>query len=278
MSTTGIDDPAAPDWLTAPLQPISLRELNAHAAMLERRDNKYVVRGSVLRSAVQELAAHFRILEIDGRRAFTYETRYFDDADRTSYFDHHRGRRRRCKVRMRRYVDTNTCFLEIKLKDRRSMTVKKRLACPPEAFGRLDERAIAFVRSTYGAHYGLPFDRVLRPVLDMHYQRVTLVALRGGERMTIDRGLVFGRAAASRAVDEGVYIIETKSANANGIADAVLRRFHQHPTRHCSKYCVGMAALQEVDKYNNFMHALRRLDVLPPVQALPAWADAALPD
>lgn len=269
MSTTGIANPPAPDWLTAPLRPISLGDLNAHAAMLERRDNKYVVRESVMRSVMRELAAHFSILEIDGRRAFIYETRYFDDADRTSYFDHHRGRRRRCKVRMRRYVDANACFLEVKLKDRRNMTVKKRLACSPEEFGRLDERETNFIRSSYSTHYGLPFDRVLRPVLDMGYQRVTLVAFRGGERMTIDRGLVFGRAAVSRAVDAGVVIVETKSANANGIADSILRQFHQHPTRHCSKYCVGMAALQEVGKYNNFMHALRRLDVLPPVHALP---------
>lgn len=265
-----------PGWLVACMRPIGLGELNARAAMLERRDNKYVLRASAMQCVMEELAAHFDILEIGGKRAFTYETRYFDDANRSSYFDHHQGRRRRCKVRMRRYVDAGLCFLEVKLKDKRNMTVKKRLGCPPEKFGVLDEGARAFVRSAYSEQYGTPFDRVLQPVLDMRYQRVTLVARQGGERMTIDRGLVFGEAAASRAVGEDIFIVETKSANANGIADTILRGFHQHPTRRCSKYCIGLAALQKVDKYNNFLHALRRLDVVPAPRAAHAAGAAGL--
>lgn len=85
--------------------PISLATLNAKAAMLERLDNKYVVHESALRAALAELSQHFDVLEIDGKRAFTYETCYFDDDELHSYYDHHQGRRRRCKVRVRKYTD-----------------------------------------------------------------------------------------------------------------------------------------------------------------------------
>lgn len=242
-------------------QPISLEQLNAEAAMLERLDNKYVVRAEVLRQAVPELARHFSILEIDGRREFTYETCYFDDAARTNYFDHHRKRRQRSKVRIRSYVDANLCFVEVKLKDKRGVTVKKRMRYDPEKLGILDADAWAHIRAAHGDLYGREFDLELEPAMSMRYRRLTLVAKAGGERMTIDRGLMFSGASSSCAIDEDVFIVETKSANGNGIADKILRGLRQHPSKHCSKYCVGMAALKEVHKHNRFLPAMRKLGV-----------------
>ena len=107
------------DWLERAFAPIDLASLNAKAGMLERIDNKYIVSSMVLGKAVCEFAAHFDILEMGGKRAFAYETCYFDDAELRSYFDHHKGRRKRVKVRMRKYLDTGSCFLEVKLKDKR---------------------------------------------------------------------------------------------------------------------------------------------------------------
>ncbi len=256
--------PAAPDhgWL-AGLQPISLDALNARASMLVRRDNKYVLRQADFRAVLAELGQHFDVLEIDGKREFSYHTRYFDDPEHTSYFDHHRGRRQRCKVRMRKYVDAGLCFVEVKLKDKRGITVKKRLDHPLDKYGELDAVAWAHIRGAYRDLYGRSFKQDLVPVLDMAYRRVTLVARRGGERMTIDRALVFKDGARSQAIGPGLLVVETKSRNANGIADKILRSHHQHPTKHCSKYCAGMAALKKVRKHNNFLTALRRLQVVP---------------
>ncbi len=238
---------------------ISLEQLNAKAAMFERLDNKYVVREAVLRQSLPELARHFDILEMDGKRTFTYETCYFDDEQRTNYFDHHRRRRQRFKVRIRSYTDAGLCFVEVKLKDKRGITVKKRMRYAPEKHGVLDGDALAHVRAAYRELYGREFAAELVPSISMRYRRMTLVARRGGERMTIDRGLVFTGRSGSRAIDDEVFIIETKSSNANGIADKILRSLHQHPTRHCSKYCIGLALLQEVHKHNTFLPALRKL-------------------
>ncbi|MGE0241230.1 MAG: VTC domain-containing protein, partial [Parvibaculaceae bacterium] len=162
----------ADPWLEREFDPIDLATLNARAEMLERLDNKYVVQRAVLRSAAAELARHFDILEIAGRRAFTYETCYFDNQDRRSYFDHHQGRRRRVKVRIRKYLDAGLCFVEVKLKDKRGATVKKRLGYAPEKFGGLDEAALAFVHRAYREQYGDRFPYRLQRVVDMRYVRM----------------------------------------------------------------------------------------------------------
>lgn len=250
-------------WLTAPFRPIGLDALNANAAMLERLDHKYVVRAEVLREIAGELAEHFDVLEIDGRRSFTYDTCYFDDAERRSYFDHHQGRRRRMKVRVRRYVEAAQCYVEVKLKDRRGITVKKRMAYPLHKYGTLDDAGVAHVRRSHEAQYGIPFERALEPVLQMSYRRTTLVAKAGGERMTIDSRIRFGDDDSATALDEALFIVETKSAHGHGVADAILRRHHQHPSKGCSKYCVGMSATGSVERCNRFRPVLARLGLLP---------------
>ena len=251
--------------------PISLRQLNAKAAMLERLDNKYVVDAAVLRDAAAELARYFDILEIDGRQAFTYATCYFDDAGRRCYFDHHQGRRQRAKVRIRNYLDAGLCFVEVKLKDKRGVTVKKRLPYEPGRFGALDETALAYVRSAYHDQYREEFPCQLSRIIDMRYVRMTLVAKEGGERMTIDSSLRFFSPGSAHAVADDLFILETKSARGNGIADRVLRARHQHPVKHCSKYCTGIAILYPGTKHNKFLPALRKLGSAP----APTWELAA---
>jgi len=253
-------------WLTREFAPISLQALNAKAAMLERLDNKYVVRAPVLEAAAAEFVPQFDVLEIDGKRSFTYETCYFDAPGRRSYFDHHQGRRQRMKVRVRRYVDAGLVYLEVKLKDKRGVTVKKRLRVDDTLFDRLDDTGLAFVQACWQQMYGSAWTAPLEPVLQMSYRRITLVAHEGGERMTIDTGIHFqGQWAAreARRTDDEVFILETKSANGRGLADRVLRAHHQHPTNGCSKYCVGMSLTGAVDRYNRFRPALRKLGAWP---------------
>jgi VTC domain len=251
------------DTLVRRFAPIGLDALNRKAAMLERIDNKYVVPAAVLAAALTDLADRFDVLEIDGRRAFTYDTCYFDDPERRSYYDHHQGRRRRMKVRVRRYCDAGLCFVEVKLKDRRGATVKRRMPYPLDQYGTLDRRAMEHVETSWRDLYGDAFERPLEPVLSMRYRRVTLVAHEGGERLTIDSEIAFLSPSGERRTDPGCFVVETKSANGNGIADVVFRRLHQHPTNACSKYCVGMSVTGAVSRFNRFRVALRKLGSLP---------------
>ncbi|HMO06996.1 MAG TPA: polyphosphate polymerase domain-containing protein [Paracoccaceae bacterium] len=239
-------------------RPVDLAALNAKAAMLERIDQKYVCSAERLAPAFADFADHFDMLEIGGLRAFTYDTRYFDSPDARAYHDHHQGRRKRCKVRVRHYVEAGQTWLEVKLKDRRAMTVKKRLRLE-RMVDVLDARAMDFVATEWRALYETDFGPALAPVLDMTYRRLTLVARKGGERMTVDTGLSFDSGSGQVAVPGGTFVLETKSANGRGHADAILRCHHMQPTPRVSKYCVGMAATAQVSRRNRFLPALRRL-------------------
>ena len=245
--------------LTSSFEPIPLQELAARASMMERVDNKYIVKLPTLEALLLHLRDDFAMLEIGSTRNFTYETCYFDGSDNQSYFDHLRGRRRRSKVRIRRYIDTELCFLELKVKDKRGGTIKKRLPHDLAQYGMIDQPAMEYINSAYNETYGVAFPHELQPTLVVGYQRMCLVSKSGGERLTIDGGIRFATGSHTRQLKDDTFIIETKSAKGNGLADKILRRVHQHPTTNCSKYCVGMSVMNAGLKHNTFRPALRKL-------------------
>ncbi|MEH6628226.1 MAG: polyphosphate polymerase domain-containing protein [Motiliproteus sp.] len=256
------DDKHNLDWLLQSFDPISLDGLNDKAEMLSRIDNKYVVRSDALQKMIPEITDDFDILDINDCRAFTYDTQYFDDPERSAYYEHHQGLRKGFKVRVRRYADADLCFLEVKVKGKRGMTVKHRLPYDTKQLGALSAEAFWFAKTTYSGHYGKPFEYDLKPALDLRYKRITLVAKAGGERMTIDTELQFWSGDKTIKLSPDVFIVETKSALGRGIADLSFRKVHERPTKKCSKYCVGMAALREVSKWNRFIPTMRKLDLI----------------
>lgn len=260
-------------WLTKCFDPISLGALNEKAEMLSRIDNKYVITQTALANIASTLSAHFDVLEIKEQRAFTYDTRYFDDLQRSAYFEHHQGLRKGFKVRVRRYADAGLCYLEVKVKGGRGMTEKYRQPYDATQLGALTSDALSFARSTYHAQYDKPFGYDLRPALDVRYLRITLVAKMGGERMTIDTDLRFTNDHGTMLLGTGVFIVETKSANGRGIADRHLRAIGERPTKRCSKYCIGMAAMGEVSRYNRFLPTMRKLGMIANSPALGRWSE-----
>lgn len=264
MSSTA----AASQSLIEAFAPVSLDTLNERAAMLERIDGKYVLADSEVALLLPALAADFDILAVDGRRSFAYENCYFDGPDLQSYHDHHRGRRRRNKVRMRRYVDDDLCFVELKLKDRRGLTVKRRLACDPAAYGDLGDDAERYIRDAYEEAYQQVFPYKLSRSIETRYRRITLVGRNRPARVTFDSAISFAGPGQQMQLGQHIHIVETKSPTGNDIADRLLRDLQQHPVDHCSKYCVGLALLQTDLKHNRFNPVLRRL-----AAAGPAWSD-----
>jgi hypothetical protein len=244
-------------------EPISLSELNEKAEMLARLDNKYIMPLDKLDAALQALHNEFDVLDIAGKRSFAYRTCYYDDIERRSYYDHHQRRRKRCKVRIRTYVDAGLNYLEVKIIEPRATTAKSRLKLAMRPT-QLDQTCLTFVDECHRAAYGTPFSKSVVPVLLVQYDRITLVAKAGGERLTIDIGLRLTGAGRHRPIDQDICIIETKSARGNGLADKIFRGLHVQPTGRVSKFCIGMVATGQVQVRNGFLPALRKLGLLDP--------------
>jgi len=62
------------------------------------------------------LIEDFSILEINGRKIFSYDNIYMDTKDYLFYKQHQEKKKTRTKVRTRYYVNSNLAFFEFKQK------------------------------------------------------------------------------------------------------------------------------------------------------------------
>lgn len=235
------------------LVPIELPELESTAALLIRRDRKYVVPVGVAETFVRLLADTPRALEIDGRRRFHYESVYFDTPECTSYLDAARRRSRRFKVRTRSYLDSGNCLLEIKTRDPRGRTVKQRTAHPIESRDRLNPAGRTFVDTCpLVEEHGL----ALAPALVTRYTRATLVLGEPGVRITIDTDVEAETPDGRTVILPGMAIVETKSGGAPSPADRLIWSLGHRPIR-VSKFCTSLAVLRPELPSNKWTPALR---------------------
>lgn len=219
-------------------EPISLSDLIAVAALQTRIDRKYLVTPQQLAGVLARVPHEARVLDIDGRREFAYETVYFDTADRVSYLGAAYWRPLRFKVRTRTYVDSNTCQLEVKVRDRRGRTVKHRIAHSPARRRELDAAARGYLRQFRDVE---PVLADLAPVLTTAYPRTTFTI--DQTRMTIDQHVTCTSIDGRRAVLSGVVVVETKSGAQPSKFDRLLWSEGIRP-RTVSKFGVGLAVLE----------------------------------
>jgi hypothetical protein len=233
-------------------RPISLAELEATAEMLTRVDRKYLVPWAVAEQLLTALAPTHRVLEIAGRRAFTYRSVYLDSPSLGAFRAHMQQRRRRYKCRTRHYVDADLHMFEVKLKGLRGITVKHRLAI---GGAEPTDEALSFAAERVQEAYGCrPQD--LCECLSTEYRRVTLAG--ADSRVTLDFELRFGDdAGRSAALRDGYVIVESKTARGPGAADLTLKRMGVRPVE-CSKYCVGVALLRDDVRGNGLRWLTRR--------------------
>lgn len=237
------------------LPTLTLDEVNRTAALQTRVDRKYVLRPDVWQAVLGALPTVPGVLEIGGRRSFRYESTYYDTPELDSYRDAARRRPRRYKVRTRRYLDTGSAAIEVKLRSPSGSTAKSRQwldAAVLLGSAALPDSATAFVAS---------FDLVgqtaddLTHVLTTSYERVTLVT--ADARVTVDRHVAAGD-VAGRHMDYGdLLIVETNAAKVAGPVDRALWAGGIRPTR-ISKYCTSLAALRPDLPSNRWSRTLRR--------------------
>jgi hypothetical protein len=219
------------------LPSIELDDVDATAALQTRVDRKYVVDAVALGRLVSTTDDVSRVLQIGGRRTFAYESTYFDTPDHWSYLAAAHGRPARCKIRTRTYLDTESCWSEVKLHTRQGTTVKHRWSHDISRRQQLTPASLEFI-STFDIIR--PHAALLEPMLTTRFDRTTLLC--GHQRVTIDTGLTCtDRNGSVTGIGDRI-IIETKSPGAAGIADRALWAAGARPTAF-SKFAIGTAGL-----------------------------------
>ena len=239
------------------VDPIGLRELMELAELQTRVDRKYFVPAELFGRLITELATDLRVLEMDGRRSFGYESFYFDTPQLSTYRAHLQRRRQRFKARTRTYTDSGLCMFEVKLTGARGETVKQRVPHPQELRAELTSDALAHLGHTLHQAYHQNLPTGLRPTLVTTYRRTTFVSRTGQARLTCDVGLVCGD-VEHEVRDTGTHVlVESKSTGRGSAPDRILRELGVRPAK-VSKYCVAVAALHPELPSNPWHQTLQR--------------------
>jgi len=235
-------------------EPISLEEMN-QVKLLDRIDKKFMFRKSMLDDILNEASRYYDILEIDGKRFAAYNTTYFDTPDYEMYTRHHNGKLNRYKVRFRTYTDSGLNFFEVKFKTNKGRTKKSRVQLPENNHSLTGEAAALLERKT------IYKSDALIPVIQVNYNRITLVNKNKTERLTIDFGLNFVLGSET-ANYPNLIIAEVKQdrSESSPFID-IMQKMHVKNVS-ISKYCLGIASLVKSVKTNNFKPKIRYVNQL----------------
>ncbi|QEG35708.1 polyphosphate polymerase domain-containing protein [Bythopirellula goksoeyrii] len=227
---------------------ISLSEMDS-VALMDRVDTKYVLGRDHLLHLLSQLKSEYSVLEVEGVCVSPYATLYFDTPELTSYLDHHNGKLNRKKIRMRKYSSNGCCFFEIKLKNSKGRTKKRRIAIPAIE-ENISPNLGDFVLSQTG---DLPD---LKPQLWIYFSRITLVNQLCAERVTFDLGLDFHLSGTHEQLPDLVIAeVKQEKDDRSSPVRKHLRNLGVRPMR-VSKYCLGSSLLKPHLKYNRFKRKL----------------------
>jgi len=222
---------------------ITLSEMD-NVKLMSRTDTKFVFNIELLPDILEKLKIHYKVLNVDGVNVSDYQTLYYDTDDFLFYNQHQCGKANRCKVRYRTYVQSDLHFFEVKNKNNKQITSKKRIKSIEEET-LISEKAMSFYHEN-----AIVNDADLKPKLWANYARITLVNKTQPERLTLDLNLNFKHDSNTKEYNN-IVIAElkqerkTRSAFIQVINSYFIREFS------ISKYCLGVANLFQNVKTNN---------------------------
>jgi hypothetical protein len=233
-------------------EPINLSEMDG-VKLMSRTDTKFFFTLNEFEAVMNEAVNYYRVLEVNGKRLNRYKTLYYDTKDLNLYIKHHNGKLNRYKIRHRTYVESATGFLEVKLKNNKGRTIKKRIKedAPPASW---EEKHKVFLNKTQ------PLEpHTLVPAIWVNYCRYTLVHKTEPERLTIDLDLEFVKNGLTKKLN-GLVIAEVKQEKRK--TSPFLKMMKKNHVRQgsMSKYCMGIALTCGQVKKNNFKRKLLTLN------------------
>lgn len=239
----------------ASFDPITLQEME-DVKLLDRQDTKFTFHFRLLDEVLAEMSPDYRILEVNGFRGNRYETLYFDTNSLNLFSLHHKGCYCRYKIRYRRYVESDLCFFEIKVKNNKGRTIKSRIRRPAIETSIAGEAETLLRQATPLA----PSD--FTPALWVHFTRLTFVNKHGPERMTIDVDLSYQN-GNNRVGLNNLVIAEVKRERSTAFSPFVeLMRLRRLWEGSMSKYCFGVTQLYPSVKMNLFKERVKQIKEL----------------
>ena len=237
-------------------EPIRLDEMGS-VKLMDRTDDKYLFHIDNLPKVLSSAATDYKSLLINNERVMAYESLYFDTPDHHMYIMHHNKRLNRYKIRIRQYLDSGEFFLEVKFKNNKGQTQKKRISIAGN-HAISEPEAQAFIAEVS------PFTvNQIEPKLFTSFKRITLVNPERKERITLDLNLTFHNEQNSISIPYLVIaeVKHEKGAENLGFGNLLLK--HRIFPKRISKYCTGTNLLYPEVKHNRFkpkMIYLKKLD------------------
>jgi hypothetical protein len=234
----------------ADFRSISLQEMDS-VSLMNRVDKKYILSFQDLVQIIPLIQPDYKILTINEQKVFTYKTDYYDTPGLSMFTDHHNGKMNRFKIRHRKYIESNLEFLEIKFKNNKGKTLKKRIASP-----HFHSEPAHHLITELTPYNPVALDRKITTF----FNRFTLVDNRLTERVTIDFNILFTEDNQDIRLDK-LAIIEIKQEKQTA-ESSMYYLLKEKTIRPCSlsKYCIGLTLMNHLPKSNIFKDTIRKIN------------------
>ena len=224
------------------MAPTNLAAIDAQWRDVQRFDSKFLLKLDDVQQFINEHCGNLEVLEIDSLQSFRYVTEYYDTPAYHLYRDHYMRRRRRIKVRIRHYLDSDVSQCEVKARHGNSQTRKFIL---PECHS-LNFSAREFITGTLATmnlaeRLTSSIDE-LTHVATTTFDRITLNRSDSNEKITIDLNLSVSAGQRSLSTSNDMALVEIKSMTKRTRTRSDFARFGMRPVGF-SKYAAAIDLL-----------------------------------
>ncbi|MFZ5942081.1 MAG: polyphosphate polymerase domain-containing protein [Bacteroidota bacterium] len=230
-------------------EPIGLEDISG-VRLMDRIDTKYTFHESWFPEVLKRISRDYFVLTVASMPYQEYHTVYFDTPDRKMYTAHHNGKLNRYKVRKRIYLNSDIAFVEVKFKDNKGKTSKRRILTR-NFTPTLNDEEKNFLKEQ------IPFDPgTLTVSAGNSFKRITLVNRDKTERATLDFDIKLICDEGEQEMQNLIVaeIKRDKYAYSSKIARTL--ESMKITSSSMSKYCMAVAYLGNQIKQNRFKEQL----------------------
>ncbi len=214
--------------------------------LMNRTDTKFAFKLEKLPLILEKMQPFYRVLSINDKLIHDYRSLYYDTIGRKFYLDHHNRRVNRNKIRFREYVGSDLTFLEIKKKNNKGRTIKKRIKAT-KISDKLTVEQKQYINKIVGQDINVEAKQWI------NFSRITFVHKVQKERLTIDIDLTFNNKQSSGDLKKIVIAEAKQERMSRSLSDfmKIAKELHILPMR-ISKYCMSTLELNPTLKQNRF--------------------------